>query len=54
MRDFKNEQEVADYRAKTGRQVIIFEGTVYDVSGYIAHHPGGSDLVEDFLGKSID
>lgn len=54
MRDFKNEKEVEEYRASSGKQIIIFEGTVYDVSGYISHHPGGADLVEDFLGKSID
>jgi cytochrome b involved in lipid metabolism len=34
--------------------VIIFEGIVYEVTDYIGQHPGGSDLIENYLGKSID
>ena len=34
--------------------MIIFEGTVYDVSSYINLHPGGFDKIEELLGRNID
>ena len=54
MRDFKNEAEVEAYYKETGHKVVIFEGTVYDVTEYIGTHPGGPDKIEEFLGKCID
>lgn len=54
MRDFKNEQEVEQFYKDSGKAMVIFEGTVYDVSDYMQHHPGGADLVEQYLGKCID
>lgn len=33
---------------------MIFEGTVYDVEKYLPIHPGGSDMIEPYLGKAID
>ena len=54
MRDFKSEQEVLDYYNKSKMQIVIFEGSVYDVSGYIEPHPGGSDLIEPYHGKCIE
>lgn len=33
---------------------MIFEGWVYDVENYMPHHPGGSDVIEPLVGKSID
>ena len=35
-------------------QYVLFEGIVYDVSEYMSIHPGGADLIEEYLGKSID
>lgn len=54
MRNFKNEQEVSDYHKESGKAIIIFEGTIYDVTDYMPNHPGGADLVEQYLGKNID
>lgn len=54
MSRFKNEKEVEDLYKKTGKKVIIFEGTVYDVGTYMGTHPGGSDKIEEYLGKRID
>lgn len=54
MRNFKNEQEVSDYHKESGKAIIIFEGTIYDVTDYMPNHPGGADLVEQYLGKCID
>ena len=51
---FKDEQEVYETYKKSGRKLVIFEGTVYDVSSYIPEHPGGADKIEEHLGKSID
>ncbi len=54
MKTFKNEAEVETYFKETGNKVIIFEGTVYEVGDYMPTHPGGQNLIEDLLGKSID
>lgn len=54
LKDFKNETEVAEYMKQTGRKFVIFESTVYDITDYIGVHPGGSDKIEPYLGKSID
>jgi cytochrome b involved in lipid metabolism len=29
---------------------VIFEGSVYDTEEYMSNHPGGSDLIEKYLG----
>ncbi len=54
MRDFVNEKEVMHYMEQTKRKVIIFEGSVYDVTEYLGQHPGGSDQIEPYLGGKID
>ncbi len=54
LKDFKNENEVADFMKESGRKFVIFEGSVYDVTDYIGVHPGGTDQIEPYLGKSID
>jgi cytochrome b involved in lipid metabolism len=54
MQNFKNESEVEELYKTTKRKVIIFEGAVYDVGSYISQHPGGSDKIEEYLGKCID
>jgi cytochrome b involved in lipid metabolism len=46
MRDFKTEKEVEEFYQSSGKSIIIFEDTIYDVSSYMKLHPGGSDLVE--------
>ena len=51
---FKNEQEVYSLYKKSGRKIIIFEGSVYDVDNYIQQHPGGVDKIEEYLGRTID
>lgn len=35
-------------------QVVLFEGVVYNVSEYKDIHPGGSNYLEDNLGKNIE
>jgi cytochrome b involved in lipid metabolism len=54
MRDFKNEQEVYQYYLECKKNIIIFEGTVYDITEYGPTHPGGVDLLEPYYGKCID
>lgn len=39
---------------ETKDQVIIFEKVVYNVEEYMPQHPGGGDMIEKLLGKSID
>lgn len=51
---FKNEAEVEAYQKESGKQIIIFEGSVYDVKEYMPTHPGGGDLIQNLIGKSID
>ena len=52
--EFKNEEEVHQLFRKTRQQIIIFEGSVFDITEYKDHHPGGGILFDDYLGKSID
>lgn len=49
---FQNEEEVLKYFKKDpeNNKVVIFEGIVYDVKDYIGGHPGGSQLIEPYLG----
>lgn len=54
LKDFKNQEEVAELMKQTGKKYIIFEGSVYDVTDYIGVHPGGTDKIEPYLGQSID
>lgn len=54
MKEFKNEAEVESEANSTHKNLIIFEGTVYDVADYVSQHPGGSEKILDLVGKSID
>ena len=54
LKNFETEQEVYEYYKKTNRKIVLFEGTVYDVEDYMDLHPGGSDMIEELLGKPID
>jgi 4-hydroxysphinganine ceramide fatty acyl 2-hydroxylase len=51
---FNSEGEVLQHHTKTGAEIIIYEGTVYDTSGYADGHPGGKDFISNLYGKSID
>ncbi len=52
---FQTEQEVTDYCRENGNlKWVVFQGVVYDVADYLPAHPGGSTIIEPFLGKSID
>ena len=55
-RVFSSEAEVLElYRSdKDNNQIVIFEGVVYDVKGYMPEHPGGGELIEEHLGKNIE
>lgn len=53
-RDFDTELEVEQFYKQTGTKVVIFKGVVYEVGDYMRTHPGGEDLIENELGKSID
>jgi len=35
LRQFKNEAEVEAYQKETGKKIIIFEGTIYEVGEYM-------------------
>lgn len=39
---FQSVEEVHEHFLKTNDKIIIFEGSVYDSSGYVEMHPGGS------------
>lgn len=54
MKLFSSEQSVLEYFKASGHHVIIFEGSVYDVTDYLKAHPGGADQIEPYLGLSID
>lgn len=54
MKEFKNEAEVEAEAKSTQKNLIIFEGTVYDVADYVTQHPGGTEKITDLIGKSID
>lgn len=52
---FKNEKHVEEYQQSHQElKLVIFEGSVYDVCTYLPLHPGGSDMIEPYLGKCID
>jgi len=39
---------------KENHQVVIFDGTVYDVKEYAPIHPGGDHYLMERLGKNIE
>lgn len=47
---------MTEYFAKDtqGRQVVIFEGKVYDVKDFMLSHPGGPETIQEHLGKNIE
>ena len=53
---FESEEDVMNYYQKDpeNHQVVIFEGTVYDVKTYAPDHPGGDYYITDRLGKNIE
>jgi cytochrome b involved in lipid metabolism len=34
--------------------MVIFEGSVYDIDTFLPTHPGGSEKIDEYLGKNID
>jgi 4-hydroxysphinganine ceramide fatty acyl 2-hydroxylase len=54
MREFKSEAEVEALWTKEQKKIVLFEGSVYDVSEYGANHPGGEHYISDNYGKNID
>jgi cytochrome b involved in lipid metabolism len=53
---FLNEEEVLKYYKKDpdNNKVVIYGGIVYDVKEYMGGHPGGSQLIEPYLGQNIE
>jgi stearoyl-CoA desaturase (Delta-9 desaturase) len=39
------------HQVNKGRYLICVNGVVYDVSKFMAKHPGGSDILQQFVGK---
>ena len=39
---------------KDTNQVVIFENVIYNIKEYKNLHPGGSKILEELFGKSID
>jgi cytochrome b involved in lipid metabolism len=54
MIDFTTEKDVQEHQAKIGKKLVIFEGSVYDVTEFLNQHPGGPEKIEPLLGKVID
>lgn len=54
MTQFKSEKEIHDLWEKDGREVVLFEGVVYNVSDFKNKHPGGLERIETNFGKCID
>jgi cytochrome b involved in lipid metabolism len=54
MIDFISESAFEEYSKKSDKKLIAFEGTIYDVTNYMESHPGGSEKIEEFIGKVID
>ena len=54
IKEFENEQEVLNLYKLQGQKVVIYQGIVYDVTEYMPTHPGGVELIQPELGKSID
>ena len=54
--NFASEDEVLAYHNtdKENRQIVIFEGKVYDVKDYMPNHPGGPQYISDKLGTNIE
>lgn len=38
-------------RTKSGEALLLIDGVVYNVSGFISEHPGGEALIQTLLGK---
>ena len=52
---FKSEQEVKEYcEQHPDLKWIVYDGEVYDVNDYLPLHPGGSDMIDVYIGKPID
>ncbi|CDW91265.1 fatty acid-2 hydroxylase [Stylonychia lemnae] len=52
---FKSEATVSQYQEQNpDLKLVIFEGVVYNINEYINLHPGGIDILQNLLGKSID
>lgn len=51
---FQSDLEVQQFAEEKSRKIIIFEGFVYDISSYMNLHPGGSQILEPLIRKSID
>ena len=55
MLSFKNEAEVLKHcQANPQLKWVIFEGEVFDILEYLPLHPGGSDMIDPYIGQSID
>jgi 4-hydroxysphinganine ceramide fatty acyl 2-hydroxylase len=51
---FKNELEVGEYADKSGKKMVIFESSVYDVECFLEAHPGGRQVLEENFNTTID
>jgi cytochrome b involved in lipid metabolism len=54
MTEFANEAAVLALHTRDKKEIIIFEGSVYDITEYKNVHPGGAAYFNDYFGKSID
>ncbi len=51
---FKNDAEVGDYAETSGKKMVIFESSVYDVECFLEAHPGGRQVLEENFNTTID
>ena len=54
MREFANEAEVQKLYDDDKQEVVIFEGSVYDIEEYKFKHPGQASIFDPYFGKCID
>jgi hypothetical protein len=54
MINYATEDEVYAQYKKDESKVVIYKNSVYDVSTFIAEHPGGPEKIEEYFGKNIE
>eukprot|EP00040_Diaphanoeca_grandis_P038863 m.257555 g.257555 ORF g.257555 m.257555 type:complete len:460 (-) comp35410_c0_seq1:130-1509(-) len=54
MAQFTSEEQVHELWTKDKKEVVMYDGVVYDVSTFAPTHPGGVSKITEYLGKAID
>jgi cytochrome b involved in lipid metabolism len=54
MTEFESEEQVYELWSKEQKEVVLWQGVVYDVKAFKKEHPGGAVIIEEHLGKNIE